>query len=354
LLRRGGEVLKHAAEVLAKTSPGDPADPHLIWLAAATRSQSVRDQLVRLAGDPQDSLRFQAVRALHEFFPKDDQSGAVFRARLADANPHVALAATIAFFDAPSVPYEALATVAGSDDTYLRQSASMALAERAPLDFLQTACSANDEPTRLAGVLAAGFRLTLPPADKPIAASLPLAPWKTGDVYRVRYLDQTIDLRKLGRLGLFTMAEHWNAQKHSAEQERLFALLSGRLDDRSERVRLQAAHFLSLLADHRSEPKVAMLHKQTERRRLVNAPLKQLGRAWVIGPFADAGGGLSTAHPPEEGPIDLFANYRSDTNTLVWRTMKNDRMFDFIRRLGRPTAHRFMPTAASRVQSDSR
>ncbi len=54
-------------------------------------------------------------------------------------------------------------------------------------------------------------------------------------------------MRTLGRIGMFTVAEHWNAAKHSAEQETLFALLRERLADPSESVRLQAAYFLSLL-----------------------------------------------------------------------------------------------------------
>ena len=183
-------------------------------------------------------------------------------------------------------------------------------------------------------MLAVGFRLTLPPAVESISASLPLAPWQTDDIYRVRYLDETVDLRKLGRLGMFTVAEHWNAQKHSADQESLFALLRDRLSDSSDGVRLQAAHFLSLLNDPRSEPEIAVLRKQTERRRLVNASLKQLGRAWAIGPFADDGRGLSAVHPPEEGPIDLSTTYRSRSKTLAWKTMKNDRNFDFVKLSG--------------------
>jgi putative heme-binding domain-containing protein len=334
LLRRGDEALKQAADRLTKARHDDPACSNLIWLAAESRSNGVRDQLIRLAEDSDAAVRFQAVRALHEFFAKDDRASQTFAARLTDAVPQVALAATIAFFDTASVPCESIARIARSRDTYLRQAAALVLAERAPLGFLKSACTVADEPTRLAGVLAVGFRLTLPPAAEPISASLPLAPWQSEDIYRVKYLDETVDLRKLGRLGLFTVAEHWNAQRHSADQETLFALLHDRLSDSSDAVRLQAAHFLSLLNDPRSEPEIGVLRKQTERRRLVNAPLKQLGRAWVIGPFGDDGRGLSAVHPPEEGPIDLSATYRSQSKTLAWQTMKNDRNFDFIKLSG--------------------
>jgi putative heme-binding domain-containing protein len=334
LLRRGGEALKQAADRLMTTRHDHPAYPNLIWLAAASRSIGVRDQLVRLAENPDAAVRFQAVRALHEFFAKDDRASQAFAARLTDANPQVVLAATTAFFDSAPVPYESIARVGRSHDTYLRQAASLVLAERAPLGFFKAACSVADEPTRLAGVLAVGFRLTLPPAARPISASLPLAPWQSDDIYRVKYLDAKVDLRNLGRLGMFTVAEHWNAQKHSADQELLFALLSDRLADSSDAIRLQAAHFLSLLNDPRSEPAIGALRQQTERRRLVNAPLKQLGRAWVIGPFEDDGRGLSAVHPPEEGPIDLSATYRSLSKSLAWQTLRNDRNFDFVKLSG--------------------
>jgi putative heme-binding domain-containing protein len=133
---------------------------------------------------------------------------------------------------------------------------------------------------------------------------------------------------------MFTVAEHWKGRRHTGEQESLFGLLRERLDDSSERVRLQAAHFLSLLNDPRSEPAIRTLRKQTERDRLVNAPLKSLAKAWVIGPFPDGSQGLSTVHPPEKGPLDLLATYPSKTKTLAWQVMKNDRMFDFVKAFG--------------------
>jgi putative heme-binding domain-containing protein len=334
LLRRGGATLQPAADRLAGTRRDDPAQAHLIWLTAAAASKSGREHLVRLSGDTNDSVRLQAVRALHEFFPRDDQAVGVFASRLTDANPQVVLAATDAFFDASPVPYESIARVARATDTYLRQSASRVLAARAPLDFLKTMCSAADEQARLAGVLAAGFRLTLPPATNPIDPSLPLTPWPTDDIYRVKYFDATVDLRKLGRIGMFTVAEHWNWRKHTGEQEALFAVLRQHLEDPDERVRLQAAHFLSLLDDPRTEPAIGRLRRKTERDRLVNAPLKQLAKAWVIGPFPDDARGLATVHPPETGPLDLSATFPAKTKTLAWQVKRNDRMFDFVKIFG--------------------
>jgi putative heme-binding domain-containing protein len=334
LLRRGGDVFPQAAGRLSKTKSTDAAFADLLWLTAAGRSDAARGRLGEMAADSSAAVRLHAVRALREFFGSDARVSQTLAANLRDSDPQVALAATCAFFEASPVPLESITRVARSTDTYLRQSASRVLAERAPLSFLKTTCTDADEPTRLAGVLAAGFRLTVPRPMEPIPTELPLAPWSTGDVYHVKYLDETVDLRTRGRLGLFTVAEHWRAAKHADEQEALFALLRERLADRSDPVRLQAAYFLSLLNDPRTEPEIGALRKQTERRRLVNAPLKQMGRAWAIGPFPDSGRGLAAVHPPEQGAVDLAATYGSLTKTLAWQPLKNERAFDFIKAFG--------------------
>lgn len=349
LVRRGGDALEEAPTRLAAVRHSDRALAELIWLAAAGGTMRARDEVLRLAGDARESIRLQTVRALSEFFNADVRSVAVFAASLTDRNPQVVLAATDAFFNASPVPWESIARVAGSADTYLRQSAATVLAERAPLKFLEKLSSSSDEQARLAGVLAAGFRLTLPRASRQIPASLPLAPWPEDVVYRVRYFDETVDLRGLGRLGMFTLAEHWRAGPHSAEQEALFALLRERLHDSADRVRMQAAHFLFLLDDPRSEPAIRELKKTTELSRLAGAPLKSLGRAWVIGPFPDGSRGLSSVHPPETGPPDLTASYSFGGKTLDWRVMKNDRLFDFTKTFGPAAAASFY--AYCRIES---
>ncbi len=334
LLRRGGDVFPQAVERLGKTRSTDPAFTSLLWLAAAGRSDAAQDSLIKLAADSSAAVRLPAVRALHEFFGNDARVSQTLAAKLTDPNPQVALAATCSFFEASPVPLELITRIARSTDTYLRQSASRVLAERAPLSFLKTTCSDADEATRLAGVLAAGFRLTVPRAAEPIPAELPLTPWTTGDVYHVTYLDETVDLRTARPPRAVHGGRALARAKHSDEQEALFALLHERLADSSEPVRLQAAYFLSLLNDRRTEPDIGALRKQTYRLRLVNAPLKQLGRAWAIGPFADGGRGLATAHPPELGAIDLAATYGSQAKTLAWQPLKNDRSFDFVKAFG--------------------
>ena len=79
---------------------------------------------------------------------------------------------------------------------------------------------------------------------------------------------------------MFTVAEHWNGRKRSADEERLFALLRERLDDSSEAVRLEAAHFLSLLSDSRSEPAIARLRKSAEH---AGSPMRRSSRWGELG-----------------------------------------------------------------------
>ena len=64
-------------------------------------------------------------------------------------------------------------------------------------------------------------------------------------MYVIQVADAKVDLRPLGRIGNFTIAEHWKAGKHSDEQEKLFALLLAKLSDAEEPVRLQAAFYLT-------------------------------------------------------------------------------------------------------------
>ena len=194
-----------------------------------------------------------AVRSrLHEFFSTDSQAAAVLATKLTDADPPVVLAATGSFFDASPVPLESIVRVARSTDTYLRQCATRVLAERAPFDFLKTMFAGPDDKTRLAGVLAAGFRLTLPLPTKPIDPSLPLAAWPEEAAYRVQYLDATIDFAQARPHRHVHRRRALEGVKTLRRQEALFSLLREHLDDSAESVRLEAAYFLSLLNDPRA------------------------------------------------------------------------------------------------------
>src|SRR5207237_7549407 len=111
--------------------------------------------------------------------------------------------------------------------------------------------------------------------------------------------------------------DHWKAGRHSAEQELLFALLRNMLKDADERPRLQAAQFLFLLADPRSEPEIARVRIASVERRLATAPIKVLNQVWLAGPFDDRRQGMTTIHPPEQRPIDLHQRYAAAARKIT-------------------------------------
>jgi putative heme-binding domain-containing protein len=158
---------------------------------------------------------------------------------------------------------------------------------------------------------------------------------------------------------MFTVAEHWKAATHTPEQEQLFALLSARLEDAAEPVRLQAAHFLYMLNDERTEPAIARVLKDTEQRRLVTAPVTLISQTWVVGPFPDGEKGFAKVHPPETAAIDVAAAYpvesgdpKGSGKNLAWRQMKTIRMYDLTKEFG--PADRSSFYAFARLESPRR
>jgi putative heme-binding domain-containing protein len=352
ILRRGGEELSDAVERLAN-HPAGRAVPHLLWLGAGSEDPPRRALTQRYLNDPDARVRCQAVRALAEFFPVGPTRHQFLTRALDDPDAQVRHAAVVGLFEEDGEPPGQVVTgPARSKDTYLRQAATLLLAEKASLDRLADLCRADDRATRLAGVLAAGFRLTLPPATQPLPPEVPLAKFASQDVYVIRFADATIDLRDHGRLGYFTMAESWKACRHTAEQERLFALLQGMLADTDEQVRLQAAHFLFLLDDPRSEPAVAKVRRASEERRLAVAPVHGINKVWLVGPFPDGARAFAAAHPPERGPIDLTARYDGGKEKLAWKESTSGNYYDLSKTFG-PCEHASF-YAYCRLESASR
>jgi putative heme-binding domain-containing protein len=151
----------------------------------------------------------------------------------------------------------------------------------------------------------------------------------------IRFADATADLREGGiRIGNFTLADHWRAGRHTPEQERLFTLLQERLADADGPVRFQAAHYLFLLNDPRSEPAVARVRAASADARLAASPLQGIRKIWVAGPFPDGDGGFRAVHPPETGPIDLSAAYAVGGGKASWKEMTPDHHFEFSKRAG--------------------
>jgi hypothetical protein len=147
-----------------------------------------------------------------------------------------------------------------SKDSYLRQTAARLLAEKSTRQQIEAMCKRSDIEMRLAGVLAAGFRLTVPAAGKKLESHLLLA--KPPDAAcRQKYADGDVDLCTVGRVGQYTIAEHWKADMHTDDQESLFRQLRKMLDDDTDVVRFQAAYFLGMLDDPRSRADVARVRR---------------------------------------------------------------------------------------------
>ena len=207
----------------------------------------------------------------------------------------------------------------GSDFDRILVKDTLALSQFSLPKLTTVYSRAPDRVFRLGAVLLAGFRLTIPPVDAKLPDDAPLTPQQKEEANIILFADEKepIDLRTLGRVGNYTVAEHWKALKHTDEQEQLFSLLMERLDDTDDKVRLQAAHFLSLLNDPRSEPKIALVTANVQDKRLNLGKLEHLKpEVWMLGPVPDADG-FKTVHPVETAAIDLAAKYTFDGKKLV-------------------------------------
>lgn len=201
---------------------------------------------------------------------------------------------------------------AESDDDYRRQLGVAALASARSIEELAGQCQAAEEPARLAAVLALGHRLTVPPPDFTPPDNLPLF-YPEGNAFfrreqRFHGVAEAVDLAALGRVGSFTIAEWWRAHAATPDEQRAFDALRAALDDSSDRVALQAAYFLSLLNDARSETQVAATRRRVEWGRLSRAAQYPWRQAWSLGQFPDADDPeLRQPLGPEQGVIDLTA-----------------------------------------------
>ncbi|MGE5195561.1 MAG: LamG-like jellyroll fold domain-containing protein [Deltaproteobacteria bacterium] len=345
LLRRGGPLLDEAANRLASLiAPGpDRAEPqgdasrqtqfnHLIWLAAAGRSERALPRLRRLAEEKTPAVRWQALRALGHLAgsvgsawqPAQELAGRVsdpaaglqplFAKALVDPDPRVRLTALHFFIETNAdLPVAAVATTGATADTYLRQTAARLLAQRAPRPELQSLVESSDAATRLVGTLTVGVRLTVPATHLPPPENLPLFLPKEGAFFKTRlpFADtpEPVNLAAAGPSGSYTIAQSWKSARHSPQQEELFSLLMQRLDDADRNVRLQAAYFLSLLRDPRSEPSVERTRIDVLVGDLEPAPATSVEQTWYVGPFANGEQSATKPLPPERDAVDLTARY---------------------------------------------
>lgn len=213
---------------------------------------------------------------------------------------------------------------ARSDDLYRRQLGVGRLMRQSSVEQLGRLASSNDESTRLAAVLAGGRLLTVPDSQFVPPANLPLFyPRESAYFHRLQDFygsDEKTDLQTLAPTGSFSTAQWWAEGEHNEQQEALFDLLRSALDDSSDRVRLQAAYYLSLLRDPRSEPAVLRTQQGVLVRRLQAAPKTEVERAWVLGPFPVADGNdQQRTLPPDDGTVDLTATYPSASGNIAWQ-----------------------------------
>ena len=245
LTRRRPEATSLAAGKLSGIAPGNPANPHLIWLASADSTPQTNAKIVELTHHADAEIRSTAVRALARF--RADES--VFLAALRDPSAPVRHAALIGLFDqSHDLPFDPVVTAACEEGRFIRQAAAFLLARRATEPQLRSLCESPDSKRRRAGVLAVGFRLTVPQWDRSPDPSVPLTPGNGG--YRVTYAGGVVeDLPSHGRIGNFTIADAWKSRAPTAEEALLFSLLGRRLEDSDQNIAKQAAIFVRLLAD---------------------------------------------------------------------------------------------------------
>jgi putative heme-binding domain-containing protein len=286
LMRRGQSIQAGVVSRLQKAPVGGPIQSSLIWLAAAGgESQPIK----ALAVSPNDSTRLNAIRALTQSGWRGEDCR-LFEQALEDPNPQVALAALIGVFDLCSTfPRGRVFALATNGDSFLRQTAVQLLAEKAPLVELQQLSESARPESRFAGVLALGFRLTVPRATNVLSAEFPLN--AKGFSARVQYVDGLEDLAAQGRLGVFTIADVWAHGTRTQEDDMAFALLQRRLNDADERVAKQAAFFAWLLKDQRTDA-------------MASAILGTLPDTQTNSPIANARSTGATALPSEFLSLD--------------------------------------------------
>ncbi len=326
ILRRGGNALR-SVTLLTHEQEGNA------WLTAAAGDNNTVPKLIALAENSAalPANRLQAFRALANNPSVAADIDVVFAHALRDREPQIQLAAIAGLFNSSAPLPPGLAAGAGrSADTYLRQTAATLIAEKSKLAELQAICKSSDAATRLAGTLAVGFRLTMPQTNAPLPPGMKLDPFREEAAYVVHYADATIDLRTLGPMGQYTMADRWRQVKHTPEEEALFAQLLDLLKDPATSVRLEAAFFLSLLNDPRSEPEVNKVVQANEERLLSTAKFSGISKAWLIGPFDDGDEGFARVHPPEAGPIDLAQSYPGRGHAVEWKLESVKRQFEFV------------------------
>jgi putative heme-binding domain-containing protein len=345
ILRRGGRLCDEAADriarlITARSRRVELAEEvqfnHLVWLTAAARSVRAVKVLRSLAEMKTPVVRWQALRALAYLAasaseawqpprkaeaPQESLAAVltpIFVAGLSDSEPAARLTSLNFFIDTHESFRPAIVAATGrTEDTYLRQTAARLLAQRDSIEGLQSLVESSDRATRLVGVLATGLRLTVPATHDPPPAKLPLFVPDEGAFFKTRIpfadVAEPVNLANAGRSGSYTTAQRWNSEAHTSAQEQCFSLLLQALDDADRKVRLQAAHFLGLLRDPRSEVAVERTRADVLVRDLEPLAATPVERIWHLGPFATADPSATKLLPVEEKAVDLTAGFGDRT-----------------------------------------
>jgi putative heme-binding domain-containing protein len=360
ITRRGPALIAESARRLATSSVNRPEFVSLMRLSAMQLSGSIgtREAIARLtalARHPLANVRLQAIEALSEH--ADRVPAELFVTALSDADPRVQLAALDAWFDLREMPpWESIVRLAVSSDTYLRQTAMKLIAKRATSAEIAAFARTSQEPVRVAAVVAAGFRLTVPASGFIPPGSVPLKYTSGNAFFKLHFADapQEIDLRSLGRVGSYTTAEWWANVDRTAEHNALFARLIAALDDPAPSVQTQAIYFLELLRDRRSEPLIAKARLRVIETQLGDAATRPIDALWTIGPFDDGDGLLVRTHPPEEATVDLAARYPLASTPRSWEPIHAaDGQFDFHSRfplVGRASVYGYVQLSSASRQ----
>jgi putative heme-binding domain-containing protein len=366
ITRRGPALIAESEHRLATSSPNRPEFVSLMrlsalrlsamQLSASTGTRDAIDRLTSLTRHAMANVRLQAIEALSEH--GDRVPADLFGHALSDADPRIQLAALNAWFDLREMPpWESIVRLAASGDTYLRQTAMKLMAKRATGAEIAAFAQAPRDPVRVAAVVAAGFRLTVPASDFVPPASVALKYTSANAFFTLHYADapQEINLRSLGRVGSYTTAEWWANVNRTAEQNALFAILIAALDDPAPSVQTQAIYFLELLRDPRSEPLIAKTRLRLIETRLGHAATRPIDALWTIGPFDDRDGLLSRTHPPEEATVDLAARYPLASRPCSWEPIHAiDGHFDFHSRfplVGRASVYGYLQLSSASRQT---
>ena len=329
LLRRGGPALEPAIQRL-QSRGADPhsSDAHTVthwsYLAAASRSAESGRALQALVRHSDSQVRQHVIRALGEFTELNPPQS-LFTECLKDSAA-VRLMALQALFQFDELPPEVVEGPACSNDTYLRQTATRLMAEKLTINELDELRQSPITGIRLAAVLALGRQLTVPRLDFVPPKKLRLGATVGPQIYLDR---RVVDLSQLARIGHYTIADWWQVADRSHWQH--FDLLMESLHDTDESIRLQAAWYLSLLKDERSEPLIRKVRDDATEGRLALVRSIPVSQVWLCGPFRDPQGtavvrhNLQTQHPPEKGPVDVTASWDGGTSRIRWaRLMTED------------------------------